>query len=132
MAATYLQMFLFLIALIFLNTISRFSSFTFEPKISPINNINDPQIHHGNFLHITDLHHDPHYVSNVTARSRCHGRFQETKRPKHMKRGISGSWGAPATVCDSPLSLIDATFEWLEKNWKNKIDFVIWTGDNAR
>ena len=49
-----------------------------------------------------------------------------------MKRGISGPWGAPATVCDSPLGLIDATFDWLEKNWKNKIDFVIWTGDNAR
>ncbi|RIA88153.1 Metallo-dependent phosphatase-like protein [Glomus cerebriforme] len=49
-----------------------------------------------------------------------------------MLRGISGPWGAPATVCDSPLNLIDATFDWLEKNWKNKLDFIIWTGDNSR
>jgi hypothetical protein len=30
------------------------------------------------------------------------------------------------------MSLVDATFEWLEKEWSDEVDFVIWTGDNAR
>jgi len=105
--------------------------FELRLKTFPIEEEESPELH-GNFLHITDFHPDPYYVSNVTAKSRCHGRFTNTKKPKHMKKGISGPWGAPATVCDSPLGLVDATFEWLEKNWKNKIDFIIWTGDNSR
>lgn len=24
------------------------------------------------------------------------------------------------------------TFDWLKKEWANEVDFVIWTGDNAR
>src|SRR5690349_6707752 len=87
---------------------------------------------HGNFLHITDFHPDPHYITNTTAKSRCHGHFSRQSKPKHMLKGIAGSWGATATICDSPMGLINATFEWLENNWKNKLDFVIWTGDNSR
>ena len=34
--------------------------------------------------------------------------------------------------CDAPLTLINATFDWLEANFKGKVDFVVWTGDNAR
>jgi hypothetical protein len=50
--------------------------------------------------------------------------------------------------CDSPLRLVDLTFDYLDKNWADEIDFVIcelslfkglllhitWegTGDNAR
>lgn len=34
--------------------------------------------------------------------------------------------------CDSPLSLVNATFDWLEKHLKHEVDFVVWTGDNAR
>jgi endopolyphosphatase len=93
---------------------------------------NEPELH-GNFLHITDFHPDPHYVNNVTALSRCHHKhLRKTDVPEHMLKGISGPWGAPATVCDSPINLINATFEWLENNWKNKLDFIIWTGDNSR
>ncbi|CAI2169929.1 19577_t:CDS:2 [Funneliformis geosporum] len=117
---------LYVIPILFL--LSLFGSPFFDSETIPLPL---PKLH-GKFLHITDFHPDPHYVSNVTARSRCHEHFKSTKKPKHMKRGISGPWGAPATVCDSPMSLIDATFEWLEKNWKNKLDFIVWTGDNAR
>src|SRR5688572_4345674 len=91
----------------------------------------EPELH-GNFLHITDLHPDPLYVSNVTVKSSCHGHLQSATKPPHMFQGVSGTWGAPATICDSPPALIDATFEWLEKHWKNKLDFIIWTGDNSR
>ena len=34
--------------------------------------------------------------------------------------------------CDAPLTLINATFDWLEANFKDEVDFVVWTGDNAR
>ncbi|MCJ1478646.1 Endopolyphosphatase [Lambiella insularis] len=40
--------------------------------------------------------------------------------------------GAETTDCDSPLSLVNATFEWIGTNLKDKIDFVVWTGDSAR
>src|SRR3954462_6878736 len=85
----------------------------------------EPELH-GNFLHITDIHPDPYYISNATEGSSCH------RRSEFMLNGISGPWGMPTATCDSPLNLIDATFDWLEKNWKNKLDFIIWTGDNSR
>lgn len=91
----------------------------------------EPELH-GNFLHITDLHPDPRYESNATVKSKCHKHFQSSSKPKHMFKGKAGPWGAPTTICDAPLSLIDATFEWLEKNWKDQLDFIIWTGDNSR
>jgi endopolyphosphatase len=34
--------------------------------------------------------------------------------------------------CDSPMSLVNMTFDWLKKEWADEVDFVIWTGDNAR
>ncbi|KAG9285690.1 hypothetical protein G9A89_002257 [Geosiphon pyriformis] len=91
----------------------------------------------GNFLHITDLHPDPFYKVNATIKSGCHKtlkkhRVEVQRKPSHMKIGISGHWGAPASICDSSMKLIDATFEWLEENWVDKLDFVIWTGDNSR
>lgn len=36
------------------------------------------------------------------------------------------------TDCDSPFSLVNATFDWIEANLKDTIDFVVWTGDSAR
>src|SRR3954470_20768689 len=115
-------LFVFIIVL----TLLGFNSIEEEPIVK------EPELH-GNFLHITDFHPDPHYENNVTVKSRCHHKhIQTTSRPEFMFKGISGPWGAPATICDSPLNLIDATFDWLEKNWKNKLDFIIWTGDNSR
>ncbi|KAG0317831.1 Endopolyphosphatase [Dissophora globulifera] len=46
--------------------------------------------------------------------------------------GTAGHYGAPYTICDSPLSLANATFEWIDNNLVGGIDFVVWTGDNAR
>lgn len=34
--------------------------------------------------------------------------------------------------CDSPLRLTNFTLDYLAKNWAAEIDFVVWTGDNAR
>ena len=50
----------------------------------------------------------------------------------HRGDGPAGHFGAETTDCDSPTSLINATFDWIDKNLKDSIDFVIWTGDSAR
>ena len=50
----------------------------------------------------------------------------------HHETGPAGIFGAETTDCDSPISLINATFRWIDENLKDSIDFVIWTGDSAR
>lgn len=30
------------------------------------------------------------------------------------------------------MSLVNLTFEYLKKEWADEVDFVVWTGDNAR
>ncbi|KZS97587.1 hypothetical protein SISNIDRAFT_472565 [Sistotremastrum niveocremeum HHB9708] len=75
---------------------------------------------------VQDLHPDPHYRNNGTIASACH-----RKKPKSdPERG--GVYGAPRSDCDSSLALIDHVMNWLEKEWVDEIDFVLWTGDSAR
>jgi endopolyphosphatase len=96
---------------------------------------------HGRFLHITgtinrgfpylwydanrilDLHPDIHYKphSSTAEDDAC-----------HRGKGPAGVYGAETSDCDTPFSLVNATFKWIEKNVKDTIDFVIWTGDSAR
>ncbi|KAJ5038586.1 Metallo-dependent phosphatase-like protein [Bipolaris maydis] len=77
----------------------------------------------GRFLHITDFHPDPFYktYSSTTADAAC-----------HRKRGPAGFYGAETTGCDSPFALVNQTFQWIQDNIKDEIDFIIWTGDSAR
>ncbi|KAI9819990.1 MAG: Endopolyphosphatase [Pycnora praestabilis] len=77
----------------------------------------------GRFLHITDLHPDPHYKihSSTDKESAC-----------HRDSGPAGLYGAETSDCDSPVSLVNETFRWVEENLKDQIDFIIWTGDSAR
>jgi hypothetical protein len=44
----------------------------------------------------------------------------------------AGHFAVPDGPCDSPWTLVNATFEYIEKVWKDKIDFIVWTGDNVR
>ncbi|KAI0307327.1 endopolyphosphatase [Multifurca ochricompacta] len=81
---------------------------------------------HGRFLHITDIHPDPYYVADASESSACH-----RKKPR-KERWRSGYYGTPFSECDSPLQLTNLTLNFLDKNWASEIDFVIWTGDNAR
>ncbi|KAF4210669.1 hypothetical protein CNMCM8980_003667 [Aspergillus fumigatiaffinis] len=78
---------------------------------------------HGRFLHITDVHPDPHYKT---------GSSSDDGAPCHRGKGSAGYFGAEGSDCDSPFSLVDETFSWIEKNLKGNIDFVLWTGDSAR
>jgi endopolyphosphatase len=78
---------------------------------------------HGRFLHITDVHPDPHYKT---------GSSSDDGAPCHRGKGSAGYFGAEGSDCDSPFSLVDETFSWIVKNLKGNIDFVLWTGDSAR
>jgi endopolyphosphatase len=72
---------------------------------------------------LPDLHPDEFYKvhSSTSEEDAC-----------HRGKGPAGTYGAETSDCDAPLSLINATFDWIRANLKDEIDFVIWTGDNAR
>ncbi|EPQ59245.1 hypothetical protein GLOTRDRAFT_98318 [Gloeophyllum trabeum ATCC 11539] len=80
----------------------------------------------GRFLHITDMHPDPYYRPGASEKSACH-----RKKPKKDKTR-AGYYGTPFSDCDSPFTLTNFTLDYLDKKWTSDIDFVIWTGDNAR
>ncbi|KAF9889754.1 Endopolyphosphatase [Aspergillus nanangensis] len=76
----------------------------------------------GRFLHITDFHPDSHYKSGTDIDdSAC-----------HRGHGSAGYFGAEGSDCDTPFTLVNETFRWIENNLKDKVDFVVWTGDSAR
>lgn len=68
-----------------------------------------------------DTHPDPFYKLRSDPDEAC-----------HAGKGQAGYYGAEVTDCDSPFSLINATFKWIEDNLKDQVDFVLWTGDSAR
>ncbi|KAI9887871.1 MAG: Endopolyphosphatase [Watsoniomyces obsoletus] len=82
-----------------------------------------PQKLHGRFLHITDLHPDPFYKVHSST---------EEDAACHRGVGPAGFYGAETTDCDSPYSLINETFQWVDEHLRDSIDFVVWTGDSAR
>lgn len=77
----------------------------------------------GRFLHITDFHPDALYKTHSST---------DQDDACHRGHGPAGYYGAETSDCDTPFSLVNATFDWIEANLKDKIDFVIWTGDTAR
>lgn len=78
---------------------------------------------HGRFLHITDFHPDEFYKVH-TSTSEDHA--------CHSGKGPAGFYGAETSDCDAPISLLNATFDWITANIRDEIDFVVWTGDSAR
>lgn len=93
----------------------------------------------GNFLHITDIHPDEFYINGGSIASACHRVTSDDDedtvrgmRPGRRAGGSGGLFGAAYSICDAPFSLVNATFDWIDKNLIGKIDFVVWTGDNAR
>jgi len=50
----------------------------------------------------------------------------------HHGQGPAGIYGAEVSDCDSPIALVNKTIEWIGKELRDEIDFVIWTGDSAR
>lgn len=78
---------------------------------------------HGKFLHITDFHPDQFYETYSST---------EEDAACHRGSGPAGLFGAETTDCDSPTTLVNATFKWINDNLKDTIDFVVWTGDSSR
>lgn len=76
---------------------------------------------HGRFVHVTDFHPDPYYKVGSDIDQMCHG-----------GKGTAGRYGDAIVGCDSPVELVDKTIDWIEENLKDKIDFIVWTGDNVR
>ena len=71
----------------------------------------------------TDFHPDPLYKAYSST---------EDEDGCHRGSGPAGIYGAETSDCDSPFSLVNATFQWIDKHLKDSIDFIIWTGDSAR
>lgn len=70
-----------------------------------------------------DLHPDDHYKPHAST---------EENIACHRGKGLAGVYGAETSDCDSPVSLVNATLAWVKEHLKDKIDFVVWTGDSAR
>ncbi|XBW35328.1 hypothetical protein QEN19_000894 [Hanseniaspora menglaensis] len=106
----------------------------------------------GRFLHITDPHPDPYYKENALIETSCHrgleknglevedefplfearGARKKNQMKTHKQKIIGSKFGDPMLGCDSPVELVTNTFKYLEKTFKDDIDFIIWTGDNSR
>ncbi|PGG96062.1 hypothetical protein AJ79_09750 [Helicocarpus griseus UAMH5409] len=82
----------------------------------------EPKLH-GRFLHITDIHPDAYYKPNTNT---------DANRNCHRGSGEAGWFGTPGSDCDSPLTLVNATLDWIRDNLADSVDFVVWTGDSAR
>lgn len=76
---------------------------------------------HGRFLHITDIHPDPYYKEGLLFDEAC-----------HRGKGKAGAYGDAMMGCDSPVALMNETIAWIEHHLADKIDFIVWTGDNVR
>ncbi|KAF8897542.1 endopolyphosphatase [Infundibulicybe gibba] len=85
-----------------------------------------PRKLHGRFLQISDMHPDPYYKVHTSPDSACH-----RKKPSKILN-LAGRYGTSYTECDSPFELTNFTLDFLEEKWASEIDFVVWTGDNAR
>ncbi|SNX82253.1 related to PPN1 - vacuolar endopolyphosphatase [Melanopsichium pennsylvanicum] len=102
---------------------------------------------YGRFLHVTDLHPDPHYKHGSAVAGACHHKKPKPKNPQGKER--AGWWGSALTVCDSPPRLVESSLAWASKNLlspspassssnasatghNSGLDFIIWTGDSAR
>ncbi|KAF8947377.1 Endopolyphosphatase [Haplosporangium gracile] len=94
----------------------------------------------GQFLHITDIHPDEFYINGGTISTSCHRNTTDDDgdgmtrmiRPGRTDGGYGGLYGSPYSICDTPFSLVNATFDWIDRNLIKSLDFVVWTGDNAR
>lgn len=90
---------------------------------------------HGYFLHITDMHVDEEYVEGATVKSACHDLpsiYNINKKKKNRPDVLAGRYGTPGERCDAPIRLAQETLDWISKEWLDKLDFVIWTGDNSK
>ncbi|CDW98310.1 hypothetical protein, partial [Sporisorium scitamineum] len=118
------------------------------PSSHPVNALRKP---FGRFLHVTDLHPDPHYKHGSAVNAACHHKKPKKGKPDGKLR--AGWWGTALTDCDSPPRLVESSLKWAARNLVQHasaqpqdanttspsslsgelgLDFIIWTGDSAR
>ncbi|SPC61264.1 related to PPN1 - vacuolar endopolyphosphatase [Ustilago sp. UG-2017b] len=99
-------------------------------RTHPITTLRKP---FGRFLHVTDLHPDPHYKYNSAVNAACH--HKKPKKHKSEGKQRAGWWGTALSDCDSPPHLVESSLKWAASNLVSSsegLDFIIWTGDSAR
>jgi hypothetical protein len=80
----------------------------------------------GKFMHITDIHIDQLYLQGTDpAGTMCH------RTSTDASKNTAGKYGTLGSICDTPQTLLDATFNWMSQNTAD-IDFILYTGDSAR
>lgn len=87
------------------------------------------------WLNIPSTQIDPDYIQGATVKSACHqlpDLYAEKKKKQQQPVILSGKYGTPGERCDAPILLAQETLDWISKEWKEKLDFVVWTGDNAK
>lgn len=89
-------------------------------------NTNSRKKLNGRFLHITDMHPDSLYQLGTSIRKVCHQDEPANNLDNATRFGVAMSG------CDSSMDLINFTLKWISENLADKIDFIIWTGDNIR
>ncbi|KAI8824324.1 Metallo-dependent phosphatase-like protein [Fimicolochytrium jonesii] len=77
-------------------------------------------------MHISDIHIDELYKQGTDPVSQCHS--VNTAKPS---ANVAGKYGTLASICDTPMALLNATFDWMAENTKD-VDFILYTGDSAR
>lgn len=73
---------------------------------------------------------DDHYTEGATIKSGCHSIPKKHVHSKHKQ--LCSPMGVPGVRMDAPSILIEHTLDWIKREWRDKLDFVIWTGDNSR
>ncbi|KAI8891285.1 hypothetical protein K501DRAFT_1047 [Backusella circina FSU 941] len=73
---------------------------------------------------------DRNYVVGATIKSDCHQLPKKKEKKKNLD--LAGHWGAPTMSCDTPQKMVYYTIDYIADRWRDEIDFVVWTGDNAR
>jgi hypothetical protein len=73
---------------------------------------------------------DRNYIVGATVKSDCHQLPKKKQKKKNLD--LAGHWGAPTMNCDTPQRLVYHTIDYIAHRWKHEIDFIVWTGDNAR
>lgn len=84
---------------------------------------------------------DEDYVEGATVKTACHdlpSAYIENKKKSHKPAKppkpdiLAGKYGTPGERCDAPVILAQETLDWISREWLDKLDFVVWTGDNSK
>ncbi|KAG2184407.1 hypothetical protein INT43_000316, partial [Umbelopsis isabellina] len=73
----------------------------------------------------SDIHIDKNYLANSDPDQWCH------RKNSKSSKNTAGEFGALGSQCDTPVPLVDSTFDYLKTSTFQDVDFIIYTGDTA-